>query len=311
MGTPGKMIYLFLQSVVPTVPAGWLTFAEGAVYKAYDQAGAAVGHLGHHRPAARRGDHEDRRLDLPVDDHRVRCGSPASPASNRHEYDYKRGPHDADGRDRRPRRRPADLRRGRSGSSPGCRRPANRSGPPIGQPVASPTRDRRPPAAHRPGGRARGDGPARRPGAARAARRAAALDDELREITAARDAARARVNELSKEVGQLRRDRRHRGRRGQAGREPRPRRRRAAPRPTSTTSVADDAARAAARLPEPDPPRRPRRRRRTPTTSSSTARSTCRPSSPSTSGCRTGSRARRSASSTTSGRSRSAGRCSR
>ena len=36
MGTGGKMIYLFLQSVVPTVPAGWLTFAEGAVYKAYD-----------------------------------------------------------------------------------------------------------------------------------------------------------------------------------------------------------------------------------------------------------------------------------
>jgi len=37
MGTPGKMIYLFLQSVVPTVPAGWLAFAEGAVYKAYDK----------------------------------------------------------------------------------------------------------------------------------------------------------------------------------------------------------------------------------------------------------------------------------
>lgn len=36
MGTGGKMIYLFLQSVVPTVPAGWLTFAEGSVYDAYD-----------------------------------------------------------------------------------------------------------------------------------------------------------------------------------------------------------------------------------------------------------------------------------
>jgi seryl-tRNA synthetase len=36
--------------------------------------------------------------------------------------------------------------------------------------------------------------------------RAAALDDELRELTSRRDAARARVNELSKEVGQLRRD---------------------------------------------------------------------------------------------------------
>jgi putative membrane protein len=37
MGTGGKMIYLFLMSVVPTVPAAWLTFAEGSVYEAYDQ----------------------------------------------------------------------------------------------------------------------------------------------------------------------------------------------------------------------------------------------------------------------------------
>jgi putative membrane protein len=36
IGSGGMMIYLFAQSVVPTVPAGWLTFAEGAVYKAYD-----------------------------------------------------------------------------------------------------------------------------------------------------------------------------------------------------------------------------------------------------------------------------------
>ncbi|NBN90375.1 MAG: cytochrome c oxidase assembly protein [Actinobacteria bacterium] len=36
MGYGGKMIYLFLMSVVPTVPAGWLTFAEGVVYKHYD-----------------------------------------------------------------------------------------------------------------------------------------------------------------------------------------------------------------------------------------------------------------------------------
>jgi putative membrane protein len=37
LGTAGKMIYLFLQSVVPTVPAGWLTFAEGAVYRTYGE----------------------------------------------------------------------------------------------------------------------------------------------------------------------------------------------------------------------------------------------------------------------------------
>ena len=37
MGVPGAMIYLFLQSVVPTVPAAWLTFAEGVVYDGYDK----------------------------------------------------------------------------------------------------------------------------------------------------------------------------------------------------------------------------------------------------------------------------------
>jgi putative membrane protein len=33
---PVQMGYLFLQSVIPTVPAGWLTFADGTVYKSYD-----------------------------------------------------------------------------------------------------------------------------------------------------------------------------------------------------------------------------------------------------------------------------------
>jgi putative membrane protein len=33
---PAQMVYLFVTSIVPTVPAGWLTFAEGAVYSAYD-----------------------------------------------------------------------------------------------------------------------------------------------------------------------------------------------------------------------------------------------------------------------------------
>jgi len=37
IGTAGKMIYLFLQSVIPTVPAGWLTFADGVVYKPYGE----------------------------------------------------------------------------------------------------------------------------------------------------------------------------------------------------------------------------------------------------------------------------------
>jgi putative membrane protein len=36
VGYAGKTIYLFLMSVVPTVPAAWLTFAEDSVYKHYD-----------------------------------------------------------------------------------------------------------------------------------------------------------------------------------------------------------------------------------------------------------------------------------
>ena len=33
---PLQMLYLFVTSIIPTVPAGWLTFAEGAIYSAYD-----------------------------------------------------------------------------------------------------------------------------------------------------------------------------------------------------------------------------------------------------------------------------------
>lgn len=33
---PAQMLYLFITSIVPTVPGAWLTFAEGALYSAYD-----------------------------------------------------------------------------------------------------------------------------------------------------------------------------------------------------------------------------------------------------------------------------------
>jgi putative membrane protein len=33
---PAQMLYLFVTSIIPTVPAGWLTFASGAIYSAYD-----------------------------------------------------------------------------------------------------------------------------------------------------------------------------------------------------------------------------------------------------------------------------------
>lgn len=37
LGPLTKMLYLFAQSIVPTIPAAWLTFAEDTVYRAYDQ----------------------------------------------------------------------------------------------------------------------------------------------------------------------------------------------------------------------------------------------------------------------------------
>ena len=33
---PAQMLYLFVTSIIPTVPAGWMTFAEGAIYSSYD-----------------------------------------------------------------------------------------------------------------------------------------------------------------------------------------------------------------------------------------------------------------------------------
>jgi len=33
---PAQMLYLFVTSIIPTVPAGWLTFADGVVYSAYN-----------------------------------------------------------------------------------------------------------------------------------------------------------------------------------------------------------------------------------------------------------------------------------
>jgi putative membrane protein len=36
IAVPGQMIYLFVTSLVPTVPGAWLIFADGAVYRVYD-----------------------------------------------------------------------------------------------------------------------------------------------------------------------------------------------------------------------------------------------------------------------------------
>jgi putative membrane protein len=36
LSLPGQMFYLFLQSIIPTIPSAWLIFAERPVYDAYD-----------------------------------------------------------------------------------------------------------------------------------------------------------------------------------------------------------------------------------------------------------------------------------
>lgn len=36
LSLPGQMVYLFLQSIIPTVPAAWLGFAHHTVYSSYD-----------------------------------------------------------------------------------------------------------------------------------------------------------------------------------------------------------------------------------------------------------------------------------
>lgn len=36
LSEPGKMIYLFCMSIIPTIPAAWLTFADNSVYDAYN-----------------------------------------------------------------------------------------------------------------------------------------------------------------------------------------------------------------------------------------------------------------------------------
>ena len=36
MTLPAQMVYLFLMSVIPTIPAAWLTFADEALYHVYD-----------------------------------------------------------------------------------------------------------------------------------------------------------------------------------------------------------------------------------------------------------------------------------
>src|SRR5438105_1644424 len=38
LSLPGQMLYLFCQSIVPTIPSAWLIFAEHPIYRVYDTA---------------------------------------------------------------------------------------------------------------------------------------------------------------------------------------------------------------------------------------------------------------------------------
>ena len=185
------MIYLFLQSVVPTVPAGWLTFAEAPSTRPYDTAGRGCGGISvTDGPAARRGDHEDRRRRSSCGRSSSSSASSASPPATATSTTTGAAATIADRRDRRPRRRrrrpltydERRVRRVRRPARPRRRvraRPmatsaslaiavATRIGRPGAGAVASRGRDRRPPAAHRPRRRAGGAlARRRRPGAAR------------------------------------------------------------------------------------------------------------------------------------------------
>ena len=113
-----KMIYLFLQSVVPTVPGRLADVRRGRRLQDYDQPVRVWGISVDRRPAAGRGDHEGRRLDLPVGDRRLPVLQTLRLGVRATSHDYRRrGRVDADRRDRRPRRGPLTTPTS-SGSSP-------------------------------------------------------------------------------------------------------------------------------------------------------------------------------------------------
>ena len=70
LAPPIRAVFLFLQSVVPTVPASFLTFGDHPLYKFYVGPSAPLGTLDAGGSAGRRADHEDRRRDAVVGTHR-------------------------------------------------------------------------------------------------------------------------------------------------------------------------------------------------------------------------------------------------
>ncbi len=69
LAPPAQMMYLFLQSLAPTIPASFLTFGS-KVLSRVRCIPSDLGDLGPHRPADRRAHHEDRGRPHPLGLHR-------------------------------------------------------------------------------------------------------------------------------------------------------------------------------------------------------------------------------------------------
>ena len=110
----GSMIYLFLQSVVPTIPAAWLTFAEDVVYKSYDTPVRLWGISAVEDQQTRRARSMKVGGGMFLWTIVVFLFFKRFAARHADGYDYRRGAHDARRRDRRPRRAAAHDRRRRA-----------------------------------------------------------------------------------------------------------------------------------------------------------------------------------------------------
>ncbi len=65
-----QMLYLFAWSVVPTVPASFLTFGSSPLYKFYEHGATPLRVVDARRPAGRGSDHENRRRTPTLGNHR-------------------------------------------------------------------------------------------------------------------------------------------------------------------------------------------------------------------------------------------------
>ena len=79
---PAQMMYLFVQSLAPTIPASFLTFGHTLLYPVYGTFPPDLGHLGAQRPADRRAPDEARRRVSSCGGSSRRSSSGGTPARN-------------------------------------------------------------------------------------------------------------------------------------------------------------------------------------------------------------------------------------